>query len=160
MATAKRKTAKKGAKARKTTKKAARPADDKVANAARRAAEFLGMDPNEAAATAGKWRDQTQHAGARIKEEVGRLGERAEALSAKFDVQVKQGVRKVEQVADEMAKGLGLKPDELSAKLEKGLDRWSKEAQKVADEANAEIKKMYEQARGRLKDILNKKHQP
>lgn len=131
--------------------------EDSVTAAARKAAEFLGMDPNEVQSAADKLRNQTKHAGARIKDEVGRLGQRADEVASKFDVQMKQGVKKVEKVADEVAKGLGLKPDDFADKLEKGLDRWGREAQKVAEEANVEIKKMYDQARTRLKDILNKK---
>lgn len=137
--------------------KAAPRRDDKMASAARKAAELLGMDPNEVAATADKFRAQTKQAGQRIKDEVGKLGHRAEELSARFDLQVKQGVKKVEKVADEVAKGLGIRPEEIATKLEQGLDRWSKEATKVAEEANAEIKKMYEQARSRLKEILKSK---
>jgi len=40
------------------------------------------MNPNDVAATADKLRDQTKHASVRIKEEMGRLGERADELSA------------------------------------------------------------------------------
>ena len=156
---AKKSTRKTGAKKATVAKKAgkASPAQQKFTNAARKAAEFLGMDPNEAASRAGKLGDQTRHAGARIEDEMNKLRDRADQLSAKFDVQVKEGVKKVEQVADEVAKGFGIKPYELAHKLEKGLDSWSKQATKVADEANTEIKKMYEQARTRLKDILDKK---
>ena len=148
------------AAARKAPRKASkkRSAADKrgVGSAARKAAELFGMDPKEVEATADKLRDQTSKAGQRIKEEMGKLGQRADELSTRFDAQVKQGVQRVEQVADEVAKGLGIKPDELATKMEQNLDRWSREAQKVAEEANVEIKKMYEQARERLKLILKK----
>jgi hypothetical protein len=154
---AKKTTARKAAGKRGTAPKAHKaPQADPFAGAARKAAEFLGMDPNDAEARADKLREQTQQATVRFKEEMGRLGKRADQLSARFDEQVKVGMKKFERYADDMAKGLGLKQDEFAHKLENGLDRWGKEASKVADEANTEIKKMYEQARSRLKDLFKK----
>jgi len=125
--------------------------------AARKAAEFLGMDPGEVEATADKLRSQTRHAGKRVREEMDRLGKRAEVLTTRFDVGMKKGVERVEKLADEVARGLGVDTDDMAAKVEARLDWASKEASRLAAEAEAEAKKMYDQARQRLHEILEKR---
>ncbi|MGI5863477.1 MAG: hypothetical protein ACOX6T_15685 [Myxococcales bacterium] len=160
-ATAKKATAKKPAAKKAGAKKAAgakaeRPEQPELKGAARRAAEFLGMDPTEVAVTAEKIREQSRIARKRIVDEMERLGKNTDKVTARLDAGIKDGMKKVERVADEMAKGLGIEPEEFAKKVEVGFDRASKEAVRMAEEASVEMKKMYEQARVRLKDILEK----
>jgi hypothetical protein len=146
--------------ARASARRTAKANVDPLAGGARKVARFLGMDPDEVAGAAEKLRAQTNKAGKRMKEEVGRLGARADELTDRFDENQKQGVRKVVAVGDEMARGLGIKPEELAGRVEASLDRIGKEAARMAEEANLEVRKMYDQAKERLTEILHKSRKP
>jgi hypothetical protein len=158
-AAARKASAKPAAARKKTAARRARTAagSEDLRGAARKAATFLGMNPDEVEATAGKLRDQTVQAGKRVREEIGRLADRADDLTARFDRGLKQGVEKAEQLADEVARGLGIDKGDLSKKVNARMERLSREATRLAEEAEAEARKMYEQARQRLNEILSKR---
>ncbi len=117
-----------------------------IKGAARKAAQKLGIDPKEIEKTADKLRAQAQCASQRISEELRRL-----------DDDFRTGFKKVESLADEAVKGMGIDTDELSRKFEDNFDKVSEKALDVAISAGAELKKALAQAKLQM-DALRAKY--
>ena len=117
-----------------------------IKGAARKAAQKLGIDPKEIEKTADKLRSQAQSASKRISEELKRL-----------DDDFRTGFKKVESLADEAVKGMGIDTDELSRKFEDNFDKVSEKALDVAISAGAELKKALAQAKLQM-DALRAKY--
>ena len=105
-----------------------------------------GIDPKDIEQTADKLRAQAQCASQRISEELRRL-----------DDDFRTGFKKVESLADEAVKGMGIDTDELSRKFEDNFDKVSEKALDVAISAGAELKKALAQAKLQM-DALRAKY--